>query len=238
MTLRRNIIFACTAALLLVGMARCGKLDELTNTAREKIVSALNGQGVYERDNLPEDSPPTPDRIKGWFDMVDGAFRHVVNEDRADRSASPVITAGDSIKFMFDARIFTSGNFENQKTFYTNIPGRIKEVAGNNPDFAGWPEDPLRIKVGDDPRILKSLQRALISCRAGYKYPKKDDEEENNDPGNGDEPDPDDEEQEDIPSDVVRVYLTPDIAFGNKPVGSVPRGSTIVFEVTDIEIIK
>ncbi len=149
-----------------------------------------------------------------------GAYRHVVNEDRDNRNAGPVISAGDSIAFRFDARIFTGGNFDNLQTFYTNIEARRNILVGGNPAFdpTFWPVELLRIKTGDDPRILKSLQAALISCRAG-----------DGDPAN--------DAEGGIASDRVRVYLTPNIAFGDRTVYNVPARSSLVFEVTDIEII-
>lgn len=210
------------AASLALFATACGdKLGDTVNNAQTNIFKALQGQGIYEKDNLPIDNPPAPEDIKGWFDMVGGAYRHIVNENRDNRTDQQYrIASGDSIAFMFDAKIFSNGAFENMQTFYTNIESRIQQIAGNNSSFAGWPTEPLKIKVGDDSRILRSLQQALIGCMAGNGTPDNDDE-----PG-------------DIVSDQVRVYLTPDIAFGNKIVYNVPAGSTVVFEVTDIEIIR
>ncbi len=217
----RNMAIVCTCALSLLAAA-CGKDDNTVVTAQNKIFDALKNQGIYERGNLPEDPAPSPEQIKGYFDIIGGAYRHIVNEDsNANRGdAEYEIARDDSIAFMFDARIFTGGNFDNLQTFYTNIADRIQ--TGGNPNFDGefWPTEPLKIKVGEDSRILKSLQEALISCRAG-----------DGNPDNDNEPDG-------IASDQVRVYLTPDLAFGNRTVYNVPRNSTIVFEVTDIEIIK
>jgi hypothetical protein len=210
-------------------LAACGKLDDTVTTAQERIVAALRSQGIYDRINLP-DPPPSPTELKGYFDNIGGAYRYIVNENRENRGPASEfeIKRGDSIAFIFDARIYMSGNFEDQQTFYTNDAARIALLTGNNPQFDGrfWPTDPLRIKIGDDPRILKSWQEALIggakaeACRAG-----------DGDPSN-------DDEQGGIASDRVRIYLTSDIAFGNKIVYSVPARSTIVFEVTDIEIIR
>lgn len=209
--------------MLLVAVS-CGKLDDVVNTSRDNIYTALTSQGIYERGNLPVDKTPTQEQIKGWFEIIDGAYRHIVNrEDRPNRGGTEYeIRRGDSISFMFDARIFTGGNYSNMQTFYTNISSRIEEITSNNPQFSTdfWPTDPLAIKVGDDSRILKSLQEALISCRAG-----------DGDPDN-------DSEEDGITSDIVRVYLTPDIAFGDNTVYNVPRASTVVFEITEIEIIK
>jgi hypothetical protein len=208
-------------AVLLFGvsLASCSKDDQI-NSARGNIIAALKAQGIYQRHNLP-DPPPSPEQLKGYFDIVGGAYRWVVNENRENQSAEFTIARGDSIAFRFDGRVFRSGNFESYTTFYTNIEARIKELFGNNADFDGrlWPATPLKIKVGDDTRILKSLQEALISCRAG-----------DGDPANDDQPGG-------IASDRIRVYLTPDIAFGDRTVYNVPAGSTIVFEITDIEII-
>ncbi len=225
MTVCRYMRMCLVAVTLLAaaGMAACGgKMSETVNTAQEKISTALRSQGIYERNNLPEDNPPTPDQINGWFDIVGGAYRHIVNEDRDNREPRYEIERGDSIAFMFDGRIFSGSSFGNMQTFYTNDEARIKTIVTNNPDFDTkyWPTTPLRIKVGDDPAILKSLQRALISCRAG-----------DGDPSNDDEPNG-------IASDEVRVYLTPDLAFGDRMVYNVPRNSTIVFQITDIEIIE
>jgi hypothetical protein len=229
MMLYRNNKIVSTAILSWVAVfvvsaltiTACGKLDYTVNKSQSNIVAALKTQGIYERNNLPEERP-NPEQIKGWFDIVDGAYRWIVNEEGANRGSAAEygIRRGDSIYFYFDARIFTSGSFDSQKTFYTNIASRIAEIAGNNPDFNRWSTDSLRIKVGEDPRILKSLQEALISCRAG-----------DGNPGN-------DEDVGGVASDRVRVFLTPDIAFGDRVVYNVPRGSTLVFDVTEIVIIK
>jgi hypothetical protein len=217
-------VFACVALVTGLLVASCGgKYGNIVFDAQTKIFSALQGQGVYERDNLPEDNPPTPDRIKGWFDIVGGTYRHIVNEDRDNRTDPQYkIERGDSIAFFFDAKIFSGSQFESMTTFYTNIEARIQRIAGNNPQFdpSFWPTVPLRIKVGEDTRILKSLHEALVGCMAG-----------DGDPDNDEEPDG-------IASDQVRVYLTPDIAFGDKIVYNVPANSTLVFEITDIVIIR
>ncbi len=235
MALRRNIGKICVAAAALgvVLSAGCGKNSNVINTAQERIVQSLRSIGVYERDNLPDDPAPTAEQIKGYFDIVGGAYRYVVNESRIDSENRQEyekykIARGDSISFMFDARIFTGGGFDALTTFYTNVKSRIGQLSNNNPDFDGlyWPTEPMRIKVGEDGRILKSLQEALISCRAG------DEELTNEDDPAGDG------EPVKIESDEVRIYLTPDIAFGNNTVLNVPRNSTVVFEITDIKIIK
>jgi hypothetical protein len=213
---------ALTAVTLLTASAfcGCGKLDDQVNAARDNIVAALKTQDIYERNNVPTD--PAPREIKGYYDIIGGAYRWVVNEARENQSDEFTVRRGDSIAFMFDARVFTArGNFESYRTFYTNIKSRIDQLVGNNTHFDPqfWPTAPLKIKVGDDPGILKPLQEALISCRAGDGDPTNDSQ-----PGG-------------IASDQVRVYLTPDMAFGNRTVYSVPAGSTIVFEIREIEII-
>ncbi len=219
-----NTVIVCVALAAALLIPSCGgKYGDIVFDAQTRIFRALQGQGIYERGNLPEDNPPTPEQIKGWFDIVGGAYRHIVNEDRVNRTDRQyMIERGDSIAFFFDAKIFSGGSFEQLETFYTNIEARIQRIAGNNPQFdtINWPTVPFRIKVGEDRRILKSLQEALIGCMAG-----------DGDPDNDEEPDG-------IASDEVRVYLTPDIAFGDKIVYNVPRNSTIAFEVTDIVIIR
>ncbi len=222
----KGVCIALATAMSLA-LSACGKNDDLVTQSQDRILAAFRSQGIYERGNPPFPEPP-PDQIKGYFDNIGGAYRHIVNENRENRGGESFeIMRGDSIAFTFDARIYVNGNFEDQQTFYTNDAARIALLTSNNPQFDGrfWPTDPLRIKVGDDPRILKSLQEALIggakeACRAGDGIPENDDE-----PGG-------------IASDQVRVYLTSDIAFGDKTVYNVPARSTIVFEVTDIEIIR
>ena len=228
MACSRNTRFLLIS-LAVAALSACGKNDDVVTTAQNTIFQALRSQGIYERGNLPVDNPPTPEQIKGRFDIIGGAYRHIVNEERANRGSETEygIDRGDSITFMFDARIYSGGTFESQQTFYTNIASRIQEITNNNPDFVtqdgAWPTVPLKIKVGEDPGILKSLQEALIGgpqeCRAGDP-PRADGQ-----PG-------------EIVSDQVRVYLTSDLAFGNKTVYNVPRNSTLVFEITDIVIVN
>jgi len=76
----------------------------------------------------------------------------------------------------------------------------------------------MKIKVGNDPGILKSLQRALISCRATLPPSAAL-------PGG-------------VESDRVLVYLTSNLAFGDNRMYGVPARSTLVFEITEITIIK
>jgi hypothetical protein len=212
-------VLAVSAAMSLT--AACGgKLGETVFEAQKRIFNALKSQGIYERNNLPIDNPPAPEQIKGWFDVMGGAYRHITNEDRVDRNEGAVIARGDSISFRFDARIFSGNSYDNMQTFYTNIGSRIQAVMGNNPNFDNrfWPDTPLKIKVGEDPRILRSLQEALVGCVAG-----------GGEPADGD--------GASVASDEVRVYLTPDIAFGDRTVYNVPARSSVVFEITDIQII-
>ncbi len=215
----RGFQYLCGVVALALLVACGEESGDTIAKAQERIEKDLQGANIYERGNLPED--PAPQQVLGYYDIIDGKiYRHIVNEGRYGRANSPVIAAGDSLALYFDARVY-SGKFENSTTFYTNIEARRAMIAGNNPDFDPllWPITPLRIKVGEDPKILKSVQVALIGSRAGDGNPEND-------------------EQGGVASDEVRVYLTPDVGFGGRSVYDVPGGSTLVFELTDIEIIK
>lgn len=193
-------------ALLVLPFAACSPVSEdNVNAARTKFENELKGKGIYERGNLPEDIDVEED-LNGYFDIVNGAYRYIVNEDRADRNELPPIEEGDLVELYFDARVYGS-SFENSTTFYTNIASRRSELSGANPEFDPefWPTDPLSVEIPNGSGILKSIQRALVDCRVG---------------------------------DVVRIYLTPDIAFGSRAVYNVPAGSSLVFEVTDIRIMN
>ncbi len=201
-------IFVCLAIAVLVlgSIVACSKVDNETVTrAEDAIEKELRGKGLWERGNLPDDPAPEPDQIKGYYDIVEGAYRHVVNEGRVDRELAAVIGAGDVVSLFFDARIYGS-SFENSDTFFTNIESRREQLAGGNSEFDTdfWPVEALIITLPDDDGILKPLQRALVGCREG---------------------------------DQVRVYLTPDLAFGAKTVYNIPRGETVVFEVTDLAVV-
>ncbi len=216
--LDRNF-FRRTAFALCLGLtgllAFACKMDNVVDESKKKITDYLRGRNIYQRGNLPDDVTT----IEGYYDIIGGAIRHIDNEDRIGREFSPQVVEGDSISFMFDFRIF-GGSFENSTTFYTNIEDVRSDVINTNIDFDAlyWPLDPLKIKVGSDPKILKSIQAALISCRT---Y-----DEENLD-----------ELGDPRPSDVVRIYLTPEVAFGGKATYTVPAYSTLVIEVTDIRIV-
>lgn len=211
LTLRAGVAL-CLGAVVF-SLSSC-KMEEITNTAKDRIFAMFNSEKVYERGNVPENTTT----INGYFDIIDGAYRHIANEDRPGREAQPPVAAGDSISFRFDFRIF-SGSFANSATFFTNIETVRDDVRDNNPDFdtAFWPIVPLKIKVGNDPGILKSIQTALIDCRA---Y----DDKVTDDKGTP------------IASDEVRIYLPPNVAFGGRRVYNVPANSTLVIAVTDIRI--
>lgn len=184
----------------------CGEIaGETITLAETAIVKELQGKGVWERGNLPDDPAPDPDDIKGYYDIVAGAYRHVVNEAREGRESAREIGEGDVVGFWFDGRVYGS-SFESSTTFYTNIAARREMLSGGNSEFdpTFWPIDKLEITLSDDPDILKPLQRALVGCREG---------------------------------DQVRVYLTPDMAFGAATVYTVPGGQTLVWEITDLTIM-
>jgi hypothetical protein len=209
-------------------MAVCSVSCELTEELdgmRNRIKTQLNNEGVYERHNLPPNT--NLDNVKGYYDIIDGAYRHITNETRPSRVSSPPIKEGDRISFYFDARIY-SGSFDRCVVFYTNIENVMREkVAGENQailenDTPIWPTEPLQITLGDDPGILKHIQTALIGCRAD----------------NGDPTDDGDGLSNGITSDRVRIYLPYNIAFGNTWVGIVPPRSTLVYEISGIQIIR
>ncbi len=210
--------------LFCLAVAACSPVnDDTVNRAKDSIERDLKGNGIYERGNLPEDLDS--DQLKGYFDIVRGAYRYVVNEDRDGRGELPIVEDDSVIEVFFDARIYKS-NFESSTTFYTNIEARLAALAGGNPEFdpSAWPTLPLRIALPDDSNILKSVQRALVGCRAASERIIVDDE------GN--------QTNEKLAGDVVRVYLTPDIGFGDTRVNNVPAGSTLVFEVTEIKVVE
>ncbi len=216
----RYFIYACVCAAMLVS---CGESDDSINRARERIVEDLKRANIYERGNLPD---PAPQIVSGYYDIVQrGTYRYIVNEYLADleerdgRGALPAVAQDDSVSFHFDARIYT-GSFDSASTFYTNIEARREVLSNSNADFNPefWPTTPLRIKVGSDPGILKSVQVALLGCKAAEGL-------DDDDPSN------------DAVSDIVRIYLTSDAGFGSKSVYNVPGGSSLVFELSDIKII-
>lgn len=191
----------CAAAVLT--LAACSSAQDAVDTARTAITRYLTGQGIYERNFVPDDSETTT--VSGYYDIVGGAFRFIENEDREGRNTQPEIVEGSLVEFWFDARIFSS-NFANSATFYTNIESQIKALAGTNYEFNTefWPMVPLRIRIGEG-TILKSLENALLSCRQG---------------------------------DKMQIYLTSDIGFGDRKVGIVPGGSTLVYQISDIVVLE
>ncbi len=194
-------IIPAAAALLL---ASCSNLTDAVDASQTKILANFKQQGIYERNNIPEETPPAS--VKGYYDVIKGAYRHITNENREGRENAREISAGDVVTFYFDARIFGS-SYDNSTTYFTNIDSRIQQISSSNPEFdaSEWSSDPLQIKVGYDTGILKSIQNALPSCRAG---------------------------------DEIRIYLPPDVAYGSKGDGVVPAKSTLLFELTNIEIIE
>ncbi len=159
-----GVIPVVAAALSL--LVSCNKLADATDSSKTKILASFRQQGIYERNNIPEDT--NPNSIKGYYDIIGGAYRYITNENRDGRADAQEISAGDSVSFYFDARIFVS-SYDNSKTYFTNSYSRIKYLGNNNPEFdaSGWSSDSLRIKVGSDPEILKSVQNVLPGCRVG-----------------------------------------------------------------------
>jgi FKBP-type peptidyl-prolyl cis-trans isomerase 2 len=215
-------------------LSSCGTPEDVTEAARQKIISSLRGQGIYDRNVNVEELPNGVrfDDIKGYYDIIGGAYRHIVNENREEREDLPEIKPGDSISFYFDARIL-SGNYDNSTTYWTNVDGRIQIISNNNPRFnpSGWSTEPMRIKVGNG-NILKAIDSALPSCRATIRVPETNAENEVvvDEEGNV--------VMKDIIGDEVRIFMPPDAAYGNKAFGVVPAKSTIAWELTGIRIIE
>lgn len=210
----------CAGTLAALLAASCSTQEDELEAARKRITGELNGMGIYERGNVPENV----EEPKGYYDIIGGAYRYIRNEGRPDRTVTRQIEAGDSVSLRFVARIYT-GKYDSSTVFYTNVALHIP--TGNNPSVDRnnyWDTNPLRIKVGEDPKILNSLQTALIGC-----WP---------DNGNPADDAPADGVTTVIVSDYVIVYLTPNIAFGNKRVYGVPANSTLVFEVSDLQLIN
>jgi hypothetical protein len=201
----------------------CDREEEI-DRVRQTIASELKSLNVYERGNLPRNI--NPENIAGYYDIIDGAIRWIENDNatRFGRENLPEIHAGDRITFYFDARIYKS-NFNSSETFYTNIESVMEKLAGDNPLVLGgdemfWSTAPMEITVGDDPQILKHIQTALIGCRADDGISSNDDIETNP-----------------IKSDVVRIYLPYDIGFGRPAVGIIPPRSTLVYQISKIQLL-
>ncbi len=216
MMINRGCIFILISALAMVG---CGK-QEILEQEQLNITRELNRNYIYQRNNLPDDPPPST--VSGYYDITGGAYRYIENEylegltprpGRAKIDGSNKIKRGDRISFYFVAKVF-SGDFDNSKVFYTNIEDQMQDDGEEI-----WPTVPLEIKIGDDSKMLPALQKALIGCYA-------DDGDPTNNVGD-----------EDIESDIVRVYLTSDIGFGKRAVYNVPGRSTLVYRITEIQIL-
>lgn len=198
-------------------LASCELSEELENS-RDRIEKDFSNTGIYDRGNMPYPLP-TEQQLKGYYDRIGGTYRHVYNEFRPTRASSPQIASGDRISFYFQAMVY-AGSYSNSKnqTFFTNIQDVIMQSSGNNADFNGWSTDPMEIVLDNDPKILKSVQAALVGCRADNN--RADDD---NDAANG------------IQSDVVRIYIPYDIGFENRWVYNVPPKSTLLFEISGIQ---
>ncbi len=200
-----RVFLICTLiATALIASSCSSKLSDATDASKLAIKRYLNGKNIYDRSDVPYD--PAPSTINGYYDIIGGAYRYVTNEDRDDRNLERAIAPGDNISFYFEAYVFTS-SYESSLPYFTNIRDRIVYIGNNNPEFNvdGWSTDPLEIKVTEDPKILKSIQNALPSCRVG---------------------------------DEVRIFLPPNVAYGNKDDGVVLGGSTLVFILSNIVIIE
>lgn len=174
----------------------------------DEVSEYLNSLNIYDRNFAPGNAA-------GYYDIIDGGYRHVLNESRPDRP-SEVAALGDTIYYKFDARVFSS-TFENSVPFDSNIEEIIARIAADNPgvDTSQWPRDPQAVIVGENKvlindevsgqTILNSLAASLPSCR---------------------------------PGDEVWVFLPPEVAYGDQQEGLVPSNSTLVYKLTITEIRK
>ncbi len=214
-----RVALVVTGALtgVLAFLTGCELSEELDN-ARKRIENDLKGNGIYDRGNMPY-PPPTEQQLKGYYDVIGGAYRHIVNEDRPTRGRSPEIQDGQKISFYFEAKVY-SGSFANSRTYFTNIADVMATMSKSGEPFTGWSTAPLEITLSNDSKILKAVQVALIGCRADTNGSADDNDLENG-----------------TQSDNVRIYVPYDIGFGNNWVYNVPPKSTLVFEITRIRIL-
>lgn len=262
--------FGCKAATglclgLIAIFAFSCRMQNLVEEANDSIKKYLHGQRIYERNNPPKDATG---EVKGQYDIIGGAYRYIIDESRPGRPRpEATVQEGDSISFMFVGRVFTGTS--TSAVFYTNIESVRNNLPSNpnfDPEYETWPTEPLKIKVGSDPKILKAIQMALIGCRAGTGSSSDEPEDDGKETtgeegedttggegeeGNGTEDEDDGEEgtgseedkaeedkDEEIESDEVEIYLPPDIGFGKHAIYGVPGGSTLLWEISDIRILK
>lgn len=206
MAYRINFRPLLAAVFAMAVLVSCSKLSDTVDAARTSVQNHLNGKGIYNRANVPE-NPSRP--LVGYYDVIGGAFRWVTNEStRSEREDQRIIEKGDRVEFYFEAYIYSS-NYESPTSlpYFTNIYNTIISMGVNNQDFdaSEWSTDPLIIEVGYDTQILNSIQNTLPSCMAG---------------------------------DEITIFLPPDVGYGNRQVGIVPGKSTLVFKLTELNIIE
>jgi hypothetical protein len=224
------VIAAAMLSVTVLSQTACNPLEDVVETSRLSIIKHLEGQKIYDRNVNVNELPPNTE-IEGNYDVIDGAYRYILDEKRPERRDLPEIRLGDSISFMFDMRIFASGwERETYPSYFSNIPERIPS---NNSGSGAlqWSTEPMRIKIGDDPRLLKALHNVLLSCRAVGQRQAEDNE------GNPMIDEDGNPVMEKVASDMVRVFLPPNVGYGIKGNGVVPGKSTLVWILTDIRII-
>lgn len=155
------------AIFLLAVLAACGsKMDDVVDSANNTIRTFLRDQRIYDRDNMPEETPAV---INGYYQIIDGAFRWIVQEDRDGREDELVVQSGDQVSFWFDAREF-KGTFDNSTTYFTNKQDRINDIAGSNTEFDArlWPTVPIVLTVGaGEGIIMPAIENCLPGARRG-----------------------------------------------------------------------
>ena len=143
MILTKWRFFALLMATVLMTVGCSQEDDNEETTQRTSIVNYLQGQ------QYP-------------YTEVSGAYRYVINADRADYASAPILESSGTAIIDFAVYSFSTGLGQ---LYYTNRKDLVDEEY--LPDLEQyWPFAPQEVSLGDS-RLIKGVRLGLAGCHEG-----------------------------------------------------------------------
>ena len=135
------------------------------------------------------------------------AYRHIVNYYDNDRVHRRAIKLGDKVKLRFNAYIFNGKEPSTPAIYWSNVPSVIKDLG----DRLFQQHTINSLKWSTDPLIVKLGETEILE---GLELTLQDCYE----------------------GDSIQVYISSNLAYGNKPVGVIPKNSMVAWYIKIMEI--